>query len=166
VKLGDATLDRRVARLLGFLLLALVLTELAWGAARDRAWPFVTWPMYARVRPEPPDRIEEVEIRVVSRERGVERAAPSALFTHVHAALGRRVAEAAFEPGPHRGRYREVLLRRLRHLLPRREIVEIQARRIVWRLDPRVNPAFDASSVDQVEELGSFSPQEVEGSGR
>jgi hypothetical protein len=145
----DARVLRRFACLLGVLVVLLVAAH-----GRDDAWPFIVWPMYARGYPPPPHRVSETELRLVSRDGAVMHLLPADLFTHVEIDLGRRIAAQAFGEQPSAEQYRRVILRRLRPLLERRDVVEIQGWTLSWTPHPTAVPPFDLARPDQELLLG------------
>jgi hypothetical protein len=145
--------DLRLLRRFEWLLVALV-TLLVAAHGRDKAWPFIVWPMYARGYPPPPQRVSETELSLVCRDGEVMHLLPVRLFTHVEIDLGRRIAAQAFVEQPGVEQYRRVLLRRLGPLLEERDVVEVQGWALSWTVDPMAVPPFDLARPEQAILLG------------
>lgn len=145
--------DTRLLRRFECLLVVLVVL-LVTAHGRDEAWPFIVWPMYARGYPPPPHQVGETELRLVSRDGAVMHLLPADLFTHVEIDLGRRIAEQAFVEQPSAEQYRQVILHRLRPLLERRDVVEIEGWTLSWTPHPTAVPPFDLARPDQEHLLG------------
>jgi hypothetical protein len=153
------TTANEVRRLRGVeLLLAALL--LCIGAAqmrgRDRAWPFIAWPMYKDPFPPPPRQVSEIQLRLVSREGQVTKVMPYTIFGHVEIALGHEVAVRAFADRPDRDAYRDVLMRRLQPLLSANDAVQVQAWWLTWRTKPRELPPLDLEHPSTEFMLGSI----------
>jgi len=143
----------RLLRRVEWLLVALVALLVA-ARGRDEAWPFVTWPMYARGAPPPPQAVSETELRLVCRDGEVLRLLPAELFTHVEIELARRIAARAFVEQPSAEPYRQAILRQVRPFLEERDAVEIQGWTLSWTPHPTEVPPFDLARPDREILLG------------
>jgi hypothetical protein len=121
---------------------------------RAVAWPFIAWPMYAGGYPGPPEQVSDVQLRLLGRDGCTMAVTAPEVFGHVEIALGREVIARAFEDGPERAAYRDVVLRRLRPLLVSGSVTAVQGWRLRWEVRPLELPPIDLARPTGSELLG------------
>jgi hypothetical protein len=151
-RVGTTPLRRTQLALLG------VVVGLGLVGRSEAFFPIVTWPVYGEIRPERPDTVARLELRVATRSGRRHVLTADALTSASRYQLADRVMRGAAADDPSRRAADRTYLEGLvRAALGGAQLETIEIWRREWRVDPRALPPVERDAPASERRIARFA---------